>query len=139
MTWHLATPEDGENAYVCGCHLWDGQTDRDGTPVIHTTQGNTTAAKALGERKNGPVPKGKVLGSLCGETLCVRPRHREPMTHRELAYRYGRTALTPRLRDRAYRLVSSGMSRRKVAELMNVDESTIRHALRELDRGGKHG
>lgn len=96
MPWRVATEEeDGPEAALMGCHIWTGWTTPKGIPVVRTATSSTTAAKLLWERENGPVPKGRLVGSLCSNRLCVRPRHHEPMTPRQIAYRSGQTRLTP--------------------------------------------
>lgn len=125
MPWRDATPEDEGHAYECGCWIWTGYTDAKGVPVRRTATSNTTAARALWERRNGPVPDGLLLGSLCGNRLCVRVNHREPMTRSEIAYTSGQTKLTRRLRKRAWALAARGVPKRRIAEAMNVDPATI--------------
>jgi hypothetical protein len=131
MPWREATPEDGEAAYEMGCHIWTGYTNDRGIPVARTKTSNTTAARALWERENGPVPDGYQLGSECGVRLCIRPTHHEPMSGSEIAYRTGRTRLDRRLRIRAKVLAVLGVPKARIAEALNVSPRTIGRVLNE--------
>lgn len=131
MPWRPAGPEDGEEAHESGCWIWTGYTDAEGTPVIRTVTSTTTAARSIYGRYHGPVPKGTPLARLCGTSLCVHPRHHEPSSRRAIAYRMGITKLTPRRLDAARSLKQRGLSNRKIAAMLDVDESLVRGRLRE--------
>jgi HNH endonuclease len=129
MRWREATLEDGEAAWQSGCWISLGYHNKRGVPMLRTATSNTTAAKAMWERENGPVPEGKILGSLCGTKACIRPSHRVACSRSENAYRQGITRLSSSLRLRAWVLHARGFSNRWIAEMMNVDERTIRRVL----------
>ena len=70
----------GEDA----CWLWRGPDDGRGTYGRATEGGRTHAAHALIYRKLvGPIPAGKEIDHLCRNTMCVNPKHLEPVTRRE--------------------------------------------------------
>lgn len=128
MPYREATPEDGEAAQLSGCWIWTGYTVK-GRPIVRTARSNTTAAKAAWERENGPVPAGKQLGSLCGIGLCVRPSHHQPMNGRQIAYRTRRTLLDRHAQKQARVLRARGYSKRRIADMLEVDEGTVRTVL----------
>lgn len=129
MPWREATPEDGENAHACGCHLWTGYTDPRGTPVVRTATGSTTARRRAWEREYGPVPEGLVVTPMCGEKLCVRPNHLDTVTVRQLRYRQGVTKRDRQMRRTAVRLRNRGLSGRAIARRLQVDVQTARRVL----------
>lgn len=131
MPWREATPDDGENAHACGCHIWTGYTTPEGQPVVRTATSQTTARRAAWQRENGPVPEGMVLTALCGETLCVRPSHHEPVTVQTIRYRTGWTKRDRQMRRTALRLKMLGWSGRRIADALAVDEATVRAVLRD--------
>ncbi len=61
--WHAA------NNYRYGLHWANGQHNK--------------AHRYIYEMLIGPVPNGLELDHLCGNKLCVRPDHLEPVTHAE--------------------------------------------------------
>ena len=131
MPWREADRQvDGENAWQSGCWIWTGYTDQRGRPMLRNKVSNRLASTVLWERENGPAPEGMVLGSLCGEQVCVRATHREPMTRRELSYKTRWMRLNRPRRLRAYVLRVQGWSNREIADHFGVDEATIRRALR---------
>lgn len=72
----------------CGddkCWLWKGKTSRthsgDYGRFAHDG-GWTYAHRFAYESLVGPIPEGLILDHLCRNTLCVNPRHLEPVTHR---------------------------------------------------------
>lgn len=132
MPWREATEEqDGKMAAVMGCHVWTGYVDpQQGYPILRTKTSSTTAAKALWEKENGPVPEGKKLGSLCGNRLCVRPRHREPMTPRQIAYSSGSTGLNPADQMAIRVQVAGGTPIAVVARRYQVERRAIYQVLR---------
>ena len=119
--WH-----EDDDPKGLGCWLWDGATDKSGTPIIHTTKGNTTARRWVWEQQVGAIPEGRVLVSHCEQRLCVRPRHHIPIPKSEFARIGGQTKLNSYLANRARALVMSGFSRRWVARQFDVSEWTIR-------------
>lgn len=129
MPWREATEADGEVAVLCGCHIWTGYTDANGTPVVRTATSQTTAARAAYEREVGPIPKGLVLYALCNQALCVRPSHHEPVTWRTLRYRQGHTKRDRHMARAAFRLKALGWSRRRIARNLGVTDTTVRKVL----------
>jgi len=119
-----ADMDDGPIPYECGCWIWEGVTDTRGTPLKRYEGRMTTAARALWQAENGPVPGGMVLASDCGTRLCVRPSHHSPVTRTEVAYRTGRARLNERLARRAYLASLRGMSERRLAEVLDVSPRT---------------
>jgi HNH endonuclease len=65
------------------CWQWIGGRNRDGYSTFGLDGSHTSGHRFSWELHNGPVPKGKELDHLCGNLLCVRPSHLEPVTHRE--------------------------------------------------------
>jgi hypothetical protein len=59
-----------------GCLPWAGAIDRDGYARINDRK----AATVAWEKKNGTVPKGKVLDHLCKNRACVNVDHLEAVT-----------------------------------------------------------
>jgi hypothetical protein len=108
------------------CHIWTGRTNPNGTPVIRTRQGNTTARRYYWEKANGPVPEGKVLGAWCGNRMCVRERHAVPVTPTELAEMQGRYALGEKDAARALVMRRIGVGQREVARRLGVSPRTIK-------------
>jgi hypothetical protein len=86
MPWREATPDDGENAHACGCHIWTRYTDPRGTPVVRTATSTTTVRRAAWERQNGAVPDGLRVTTFCSEKLCVRPGHLTTATTEAIRY-----------------------------------------------------
>jgi hypothetical protein len=129
MPWREARPEDGRRAWQSGCSLWTGYVNPRGHAYARRGGRSMLAARAYWMDENGPVPDGMVIGSLCGEPLCIRFSHHEPMTYSEIAYRYGQTRMNHKQRIRAWMLHRSGVSNRRIGHLLNVDESVIRDVL----------
>lgn len=129
MPWREATDEDGGLAVEYGCWIWTGYCDATGTPRIRTRAGNETARRAIWKREGGAIPEGRLLMPLCGTRRCVRPRHMEPVTRARLAYRTGQTKITPRHAIWLEMAVARGLSRRRAADWLDVDERTVRRAL----------
>ena len=125
MPWREATAEqDGPHAEACGCWIWTGRTEK-GVPVIRTTDSQTTAARYYWAREKGkPVPAGKVLYALCGNRLCVNPRHREPVTQKERSYRSGEVKLSLDMARRAHHAAKNGMTQSQVAAGYGISRRT---------------
>lgn len=73
-----------------GCWLWTGASTarQNGRYGQLRWDGRTrNAHKVSYELFVGPVPEGLELDHLCRVTLCVRPDHLEPVTHRENMWR----------------------------------------------------
>lgn len=127
----LYDPDESEMPDRCelgdelNCWLWTGPTDQCGWPIQRWGRTSTTVARALWQERIGPIKRHLNLVSLCGNRRCVRPRHHEPVTAREQARRYGQTKLDVRLAARAKALMRV-LSKRRVADLLNVDESVVR-------------
>ena len=67
-----------------GCWTWTGATDGSGRYGSFSVNGKLERAHRVAYRiAIGPVPEGLVLDHLCKVTLCVNPRHLEPVTQRE--------------------------------------------------------
>lgn len=116
---------DGPRAYESGCWIWTGVVDnKTGVPLKRYKGKMTTAARALWQAENGEVPEGKVIGSDCGTTLCVRPSHHSPVSRTEVAYRSGRARVNETIAKRAYAASQRGMSERKLARLLDVSART---------------
>jgi hypothetical protein len=106
------------------CWTWTGRTTPDGTPTIRTRTRTTTARRYYWERDHGPIPEGKVLFAMCRNTLCVRPRHMDPIDPAEIPERVGLRVLTPEQAKSAL-LMRKHASRREVARRFGVDPETI--------------
>ena len=123
--WREATrEEDGEHPEACGCWIWEGVCDSKGIPLRRKGKTMTTAARALWEEENGPVPEGEVVVADCGVRLCVRPSHHSAVTLTEAAYRRGHARLNERLARKAYLAILSGLSERKVARIFDISPRT---------------
>lgn len=73
---------------VFGCWNWTGKTDtRDGRPLVWRGKRPSSGQRVVYESSCGPVPEGLELDHTCQNTLCVRPAHAEPVTHRENMFR----------------------------------------------------
>lgn len=70
-----------------GCWIWTGAKRRYyGAIGMGGRTGRSQFAHIISyEHYVGPVPEGKRLGNLCGRSLCVKPEHWQPMTHKEVA------------------------------------------------------
>lgn len=113
-----------------GCWIWTGRTNDHGIPVIRTRVTTTTVARYYWKKANGePPPEGKELYPLCGNSVCVNPDHREPLTRRESAYRSGKTMMTPQRVYRVKRDAARGTPPRKMAYMLGVSERTVRRTL----------
>lgn len=115
---------DGEHAYLCGCWIWQGQVDRNGVPIIRTTETCTTAARYYYRGEYGEIPDGRVLSKDCGTRLCVRPNHHSPVSPSELRYRTGQSLLHRSVAERAHRLAKLGASHQAIADLFGVSRRT---------------
>ena len=123
--WRDADRErDGEHAEACGCWIWEGVTDAKGKPLRRKGKTMTTAARAMWEGENGPVPEGMIVVADCGIRLCVRPSHHAAVTPTEATYRRGHARLNERLARKAYLAILSGMSERKVARIFDISPRT---------------
>lgn len=127
------------------CWTWTGYTDAQGTPVIRTPEGQTTARRRYYEREKGPIPEGLILYALCQNKLCVRPHHMQPVDRAEWNRRKGMTVLSPQLAARALLMRHNGIPRREVARRMEVSEPTIKEVedgthwtVRKEGRDGTH-
>jgi hypothetical protein len=65
------------------CWLWTGGRTVSGYGRLKVAGTNRRAHRLTYELLVGPVPEGLVLDHLCRNTLCVRPDHLDPVTHRE--------------------------------------------------------
>lgn len=66
-----------------GCWLWTGATDGDGRYGAFQYEGRVQRAHRVAYMLTvGPIPDGMTLDHLCRTTLCVRPDHLDPVTHR---------------------------------------------------------
>lgn len=116
------------------CYEWTGRTTANGVPVVRTKTSSRSVRKLKYEREFGPVPDGLALIPLCGNRLCVRPRHAYPVDRRQQAEYAGQTKRNRSMARAADRLVQQGLSRREVAKTLDVSERTIRTLLSESDR-----
>lgn len=108
------------------CWEWTGRTDDHGTPIIRTKDSSTTAARLYWQKEHGkPVPEGKILIALCGNSLCVRPLHRDPVTPSEFQYRVGNSKLDRRRAAMALLMRERGLSRRETARRVGVSARTV--------------
>src|SRR4051794_31719958 len=103
------------------CHIWTGYCLPDGTPVIRTAKSCTTARRYHYERENGELPDELELKALCGERLCVRPRHMMELPRGESGATVTRR-LDANRKDRARYLAGIGWSHRRIAEVLCVAE-----------------
>jgi len=66
------------------CWLWIGATASEGRYGAATLAGHVQPAHRVAyQLEVGEIPAGLDLDHLCRNTLCVRPDHLEPVTHRE--------------------------------------------------------
>ena len=68
---------------VNGCWLWQASTDKDGYGVFYEGGRRGRSLRAhrwIYEHLVGPIGTGLVIDHLCRNTLCVNPRHLEPVT-----------------------------------------------------------
>lgn len=112
------------------CHQWTGRTTANGVPVIRTKTTSRSVRRLNYEREHGPVPSGCALVPLCGNRLCVRPLHAEPMTRTQQAKFFGLTKRNTVLDRAAVRLVRRGQSMRRAARIFGVSERTVRDILK---------
>lgn len=61
--------------------MWTGTT-LEGYGIFNWRKTKAKAHRAVYELLEGPIPQGLELDHLCQITLCVRPSHLEPVTHR---------------------------------------------------------
>lgn len=108
------------------CHEWTGRTTANGVPVIRTKTSSKSVRKLKYEREFGPVPDGFALIPLCGNRLCVRPLHAEPINRTQQAKYAGITKRHPVLDRAAMRLLRAGQSKRSIAKILDVSERTVR-------------
>lgn len=113
------------------CHEWTGRTTANGVPVIRTKTSSRSVRKLKYEREFGPVPDGFALIPLCGNRLCVRPLHAEPVNRTQQAKYAGITKRHPVLDRAALRLLMAGQSKRSIAKILGVSERTVRDILKE--------
>lgn len=73
-----------------GCWLWIGakQSTKNLVYGVYRESGKLRRAHLVyWERIKGKVPEGLELDHLCRNTLCVRPEHLEPVTHKVNVFR----------------------------------------------------
>ena len=63
-----------------GCYVWLG-AEVEGYGQVRYKGRKCLVHRLVWERKNGPVPHGKVLDHLCRVRLCSNENHLEPVTH----------------------------------------------------------
>ena len=67
-----------------GCWVWKAAVNNQGYGVFGVGSSKTYLAHRISYVvANGVIPDGLELDHLCRNTLCVRPPHLEPTTHRE--------------------------------------------------------
>lgn len=113
------------------CHEWTGRTTANGVPVIRTKTSSRSVRKLKYEREYGPVPGGFALIPLCGNRLCVRPLHAEPINRIQQAKYAGLTKRHPVLDRAAIRLLEAGQSKRSIANILGVSERTVRDMVKD--------
>lgn len=80
LEWLIANTTPEPNT---GCWLWTKGT-RNGYGVHLCASGEAKPAHRLAyEIATGPIAEGMVIDHLCGEKLCVNPRHLEQVTRAE--------------------------------------------------------
>jgi hypothetical protein len=121
------------------CWEWTGRCNPDGTPVIRTRKGCTTARRYYWERENGPIPEGLILWSACARNICVRPRHALAITRAEALYRSGHYKLDERRAAIALRMRRMGYTQEFTADVFNVSPGTIRAIERGAHWTGRKG
>jgi hypothetical protein len=62
------------------CWLWQGTTNGVGYGQISVNGRHQYVHRAVYTELRGPIPPGLVLDHTCGQTLCFRPDHLEPVT-----------------------------------------------------------
>lgn len=70
-----------------GCWIWTGAT-ASGYGVIRQNRKLVLAHRAIYELIVGKIPKGLQIDHLCQNTICVNPKHLEPVTPKENMRRY---------------------------------------------------
>lgn len=65
------------------CWLWTGPTLNTGYGTIRHEGRDTLAHRVAYELAVGPIPNGLTIDHLCGNLLCCRPDHLEPVSRRE--------------------------------------------------------
>lgn len=65
------------------CHIWKGTTAGNGYGTAFFNGKAERAHRITFMVQIGPIPEGMELDHLCRNTLCVNPRHLEPVSHRE--------------------------------------------------------
>lgn len=70
-----------------GCWLWTGPPDERGYGHMWDGKNNMRAHRYAYESAVGKIPPGLDLDHLCSRTMCVKPRHLEPVTQFENSLR----------------------------------------------------
>lgn len=88
--WQLLPPRFWSKVDITdGCWLWCGAIFPATGYGAYRVDGQTRTAHSVAyEALVGPVPAGLEIDHLCRTRPCVRPKHLEPVTHRENMRRY---------------------------------------------------
>lgn len=106
-----------------GCWQWRGAVAPNGYGKvgIPNTRRVGQAHRVYWERLHGPVPVGLELDHLCRHRDCVNPKHLEPVTRRENAWRGAKSKLDwGRVTEIRRRYRKGGITHRELAAEFGV-------------------
>lgn len=107
------------------CWIWTGYTTPSGHPIVRTATTSRSVRQRNWERENGPLPPGHRLVPVCGERLCVRPHHLQPLDPQTFAKYTGRQKRNPQLDRAALKLRGQGVSRRETARRLGISARAV--------------
>jgi HNH endonuclease/Homeodomain-like domain len=115
-----------------GCWEWGGPRNEAGYGIFTAAAlgfRGAMAHRVMYERHVGPIPDGLLVRHRCDNPPCVNPDHLIPGTNldnsRDMVERRRQRTRNEDLVERARDLVSEGMSRAEISELLGVSERTL--------------